>query len=205
MLFFDFPFQISLCVWIDLIFIRFFFLLFYFLILRMEDFHIFCSNLLSVSSNTFHEKPFTNQRLIDAFLHRSFCCFCRCEIKDEMNFDDYAVKNCLDFMTAENFVYMSWLFLSGFLPAVACLGKRFVIFSNFGRSEISNVIYPFAEKCRSELLSAKVVELVRILFERHFELRLTELTHLELCLISVACLRQLSKTSLFFPHLWLMI
>lgn len=45
------------------------------------------------------------------------------------------------------------------------------------------------------MLDEMVIPVVKRLFERHFEMRLCDACHLELCLISLACLRQLSKTS----------
>uniref|UniRef100_A0A9J2PB05 Uncharacterized protein n=1 Tax=Ascaris lumbricoides TaxID=6252 RepID=A0A9J2PB05_ASCLU len=50
------------------------------------------------------------------------------------------------------------------------------------------------KKCRSAMLDEMVIPVVKRLFERHFEMRLCDACHLELCLISLACLRQLSKT-----------
>uniref|UniRef100_A0A914ZSG6 Cytosolic carboxypeptidase 1 n=2 Tax=Parascaris univalens TaxID=6257 RepID=A0A914ZSG6_PARUN len=50
------------------------------------------------------------------------------------------------------------------------------------------------KKCRSAMLDEMVIPVVKRLFERHFEMGLRDACHLELCLISLACLRQLSKT-----------
>ncbi|VDM42669.1 unnamed protein product [Toxocara canis] len=49
------------------------------------------------------------------------------------------------------------------------------------------------EKCKSALLDEMAVPVVKRLFERQFEMRLSDTNHLELCLISLACLRQFSK------------
>lgn len=49
-------------------------------------------------------------------------------------------------------------------------------------------------KCKTALIDERVIPVVKTLFEKHFRLRLTDAAHLELCLISVACLRQFSKT-----------
>ena len=54
--------------------------------------------------------------------------------------------------------------------------------------------YVAAEKNKARLLDGGVLNVLLNLFKKHFEYRLQE-GRLELCLISIACLRQLAKTS----------
>ncbi|KHN80416.1 Cytosolic carboxypeptidase 1 [Toxocara canis] len=67
--------------------------------------------------------------------------------------------------------------------------------SSLKLARLTEILYFVSKnkKCKSALLDEMAVPVVKRLFERQFEMRLSDTNHLELCLISLACLRQFSK------------
>lgn len=55
----------------------------------------------------------------------------------------------------------------------------------------------FLERNKSQLLDNQAVCVLKTIFENHFEHRYLDTIHLEIALISLATIRQFSKTSKF--------